>query len=126
MSAVATVLGGFWPENGVSSLTQVQGTGPNRRRVAQALGTRGLLGEREIMETLNGAAAGSAASKTLSRIVAAEELGGVRAIETVTIIGRNTAAADVTRTNADFLSLSSKTYDPTPVANGDGNPLGTR
>jgi len=126
MSAVATVKGGFWPENGVASLTQISGVGSARRRAAQALSTKGTYALRELMETLDGAAAGSAASKILTRIVAAEELGGVRAIENETLVSRNTAAADVTAINADILSLSTRTYDPTPVANLDGNPLGTR
>lgn len=125
-NAVATVKGGFWPTNGVSSLSQISGVGPQRRRVAQALGKKSLMDLREIMETLNGAAAGSAASKTYTRVAAAEELGGVRAIETQTLIGRNTTAGDVTEINADILTLSTRTYTPSPVANLDGNPLGTR
>lgn len=124
MSAVATVKGGFWPENGVNSLTQISGVGSARRKAAQALAQKGTMALRELMETLNGAAAGSAASKTLSRVAAAEELGGVRTIETETLVGRNTDAADESAIDADILSLSTKTYNPTPVANLDGNPLG--
>lgn len=126
MSAVATVKGGFWPTNGVSSLTQVGGTGWARRRAAQALSNKGTFALRELMETLDGAAAGSAASKVLTRVAAAEELGGVRTIENETLVSRNTDAADITAINEDILSLSTRTYDPTPVANLDGNPLGTR
>lgn len=120
--AVATVKGGFWPENGINSLSQV-GNSALRRRASQALGKKSTYALRELMETLNGAAAGSAASKTLSRVAASEELGGVRTIETETLVGRNTAAADESAIDADILSLSTKTYDPTPVANLDGNPL---
>lgn len=126
MSAVATVKGGFWPTNGVSTLTQIGGTGHGRRTAARALASKGTLALREKMETLNGAAAGSAASKTLSRVAHSEELGGVRTIETETLVSANTTAADVTEINADVLSLSTRTYDPTPVANLDGNPLGHR
>jgi len=126
MTAVATVKGGFWPENGVSSLSQISGVGHARAQAAKALAKKGNLALREIMETLNGAAAGSAASKVLARVAASEELGGVRTIENETLVSRNTTAADVTEINADILSLSTRTYDPTPVANLDGNPLGHR
>ena len=125
-SATATVKGGFWPENGVSSLTQVSTTSAFKRRAAQALSKKGMMALREKMETLNGAAAGSAASKTLSRIEANVELGGVRTIETETLVSANTAAADVTEINEDILALSTRTHDSTPIDNGDGNPLGTR
>ncbi len=125
-SATATVVGGFWPENGVSSLTQVSTTSAFKRRAAQALSKKGMMSLRERMETLNGAAAGSAASKTLSRIAASSELGGVREIETETLVSANTTAGDITEINEDILALSTKTYDPTPVDNGDLNPLGTR
>lgn len=124
--AVATVKGGFWPENGVTSLTQVNGKGSMRRRAAQALATKGTYALRELMETLDGAASGSAASKVLTRVANSEELGGVRTIENETLVDRNTTADDITAINADILSLSTRTYDPTPVANLDGNPLGTR
>lgn len=126
MTAIATVKGGFWPENGVSTLTQASGVGASVRRAAQALATKGAMARRELMETLNGAAAGSAALKTLSRVAHSEELGGVRTIETETLVDRNTTAADEAAIDADVLSLSTRTYDPTPVANLDGNPLGTR
>lgn len=123
-AAVATVKGGFWPQYGVS-YTTLQGRSSARRKVAQALGQRGLMAMREIAETLNGVVAGSAASKTLGRITANIEQGGKRAIETNTIISRNTTAADVTELNNYFFALSSKTTMASP-ANKDGNPLGTR
>jgi len=124
-TTTATVKGGYFEVNGVTSLTQV-GRGAHRRRIAQQLAHKGMMGIREIMETLNGATAGSAASKTLGRVVASSELGGTRAIESETLVSANTHADDVTRINAQMLALSTKTYDPTPVANLDGNPLGTR
>lgn len=126
MTAVATVKGGFFEVNGVTSLTQVSGTGHARRKAAQKLSTKGTYALRELMETLNGAAVGATATKQLSRVVAAEELGGTRSIETETLVNRVTVAADETAIDADILSLSTRTYDPTPVANLDYNPLGTR
>lgn len=122
----ATVKGGFWPENGVNTLSTAHTTSALRRRASQALGKKQTYALRELMITLNGAAAGSAASATQTRIAAAEELGGVRTIETETLVSRNTTAGDATDIAADILSLSSKSYDPTPPANLDENPLGTR
>jgi hypothetical protein len=117
--ATATVKGGFWPEMGVTSLAGVSTTSHFKKRAAQALSKKGMMALREKMETLNGAASGSAASKTLSRIAAAEELGGVRTIETETLV-----SAEI---NEDILALSTRTtFGSSPVANGDGNPLGTR
>lgn len=124
--ATAAVKGGFWPENGVVSLSSSSGKGPGRRRIAQLLGTKGMRADRELLLTLTGAAAGSAASDTNSRVEASTELGGRRTIETETLVGRNTTAGDATELVADLMTLSTRTYDPTPVANGDGNPLGTR
>lgn len=124
--ASATVKGGFWPENGVTTLAQIGAWRAGRRKVAMALGRKGMMAVREVMETLNGAAAGNAASKVLARIEANTELGGKRTIENETIYSANTAAADVTVINEDLLAFSTKTYDPTPPANLDGNPLGTR
>lgn len=126
-AATATVSGGFWPTNGVSSLASISGTNAQRKSAAFALSRKQLLGLREIMETLDGAASGSAASKTLGRIENNVELGGVRVIETETLISRNTAAGDITDINATILAFSTKTtFGSSPVANGDGNPLGTR
>ena len=122
----ATIKGGFFEANGVVSLTTIESTSAARRRISQLLGQKGQAGLRELMLTLNGVAAGQAALATRSRIAASEELGGARTIETETFVDRVSAAADVTDIAADLLSLSSKTYDGTPIANGDGNPLGTR
>jgi hypothetical protein len=126
MGAVATVKGGLFEQYG-TTLTQVQGTGPARRRVAQALSQKGQLALREIAETLDGVVAGSTASKTYSRVEANEEQGGVRVIETQSLVNRATTANDVTEINSDLLSLSSRTtFGSSPPANLDGNPLGTR
>lgn len=125
-TATATVKGGFFAQYG-ASIASIQGRNAMRRRVAQALGTRQLLYIRELAETLDGATAGSAASKTIGQIAAAEELGGKRTVSSVALVNRNTASADITEINADLLSLSSRTtFGASPVANKDGNPLGTR
>lgn len=124
--ATATVLGGFWPTNGVSSLTQYA-KGSARRLIAQMLDGKSSMPLREIAETLDGVAAGQTASKTLSRIENNTELGGKRVVETETLISRVTVAGDVTIINADLLSLTTRTsFGASPIANGDLNPLGYR
>lgn len=122
----ASVKGGMFEQNGVTTLTSIKGKSPLRTKVSQLFGKRSMFMIREKLDTLLGAAAGGAASKTLSRIANSTELGGLRTIETETIISANTDAADVTEIRADFLNQTAKTYDPTPVANLDLNPLGTR
>lgn len=54
---------------------------------------------RELLDTLIGAAAGEAAADSYVRPLAVndhEQLGGQRAMETITVIARNSTAADVT------------------------------
>lgn len=124
--ATATVLGGFWPVNGVTSLTQLS-KGSARRLAAQLLDGKSSMPLRQIMRTLDGAVAGSTATKTLSRIENNTELGGKRTVETETLISRATVAGDITTINADVLSLTGRTTSgSSPIANGDLNPLGYR
>jgi hypothetical protein len=120
----ATVLGGFWPENGVTTLTTAHTRSSWRRRAAMALSRKATLATQEIGLTLMGIAISGTptAAKTLGRIAASSELGGVRTVEAETLINRATAASDVTDLNADLFTYNS--YDGTPIANGDGNPLG--
>lgn len=127
MTAIASVKGGFFETNGVTTLTQVSGVGAQVRDAAMALSRKGQMKRRELMETLDGAAAGSAAVKNLGRVVAAEELGGLRATENEVLVNRNTTAQDVTDTKTDILLLSTRTtFGSSAPANLDGNPLGTR
>lgn len=121
--ATASVKGGFWPENGVNSLTGIAlGSGALRRRAAFALSRRSMLAMREEALTLNGATAGSAALATVGRIEANEELGGKRTVETLTLLDDTTVAADKTRIDEDLLAYGS--YTASPPANLDGSPLG--
>lgn len=125
--ATATVLGGFWPTNGVSSLSQIQGKGWARRAAAQALANKGTFAVRHTARTLDGVVAGSTSTKTYARVVASAELGGVRATEVTNLINRATVAGDVTEINADILSLTTRTtLGASPPTNKDGNPLGYR
>ena len=118
----AVVKGGFWPENGVSTLSTAHTTSRNKRRVRQALRQDDVT--RALANTLNGVAPGATATKTISQVEANAELGGKRNISTYTRINRVTTAADVT-------DLASDLYAPlphatSPLPNLDRNPLGTR
>lgn len=123
--ATATVLGGFWPANSVSSLTQINGKGANKRTAARALSTKGMYYVRELARTLDGVVPGSTATKNYRRVVNSTELGGVRATENDVLVNRATVAGDATAINADILSLSARTTMASPT-NKDGNPLGYR
>lgn len=125
-NAVATVKGGLFEQYG-PTLTQIQGIGPNRRTAAQAISKLGYRDLRARMTALDGVAPGANASKTNARVVAAEELGGIRPIEQQSLINRVTVAGDVTIIEGDINTLSTKTtFGANPPANLDGNPLGTR
>ena len=125
--ATATVKGGFWPTNGVNTLTSISGRAAGWRRLRQLLGDKSLMPTRALALALDGVAPGATAAKTLSRIQASSELGGKRTIETETLINRATLAADVTDLNNNLYTLTTKTsFGASPVANKDRNPLGTR
>jgi hypothetical protein len=53
-------------------------------------------------------------------------MGGKRNIVNTTIINRTATTADVSDVRETLTSLSSDTFTPVPVPNGDRNPLGTR
>jgi hypothetical protein len=129
MSLAVTVKGGFWGDTGYGGGTMtLEDRDPIKRLIGQKLKKPGMRELKEIMLTLNGAAAGSAASATYKRVKSGEvsgsftsELGGLRTIETVTDISRVTTAADKTELDNQVIGYSDA---PTYVANGDGNPLG--
>lgn len=123
-NAVATVKGGLYEQYG-TTLTQIQGTGPARRRIRMWLASKGLRDLRARMTALDGVAAGAAALKVNARVEANVELGGVRAIENETLINRVTVAGDTTIIEGDINTYTTKTTMASP-ANLDGNPLGTR
>lgn len=123
----ATVLGGLFPNNGVSTLTTIETTSSPRRRVAQYLGDKSTRGLRAIAKALNGAAAGGAALATNARVDSNQDLSGKRLIETETLVNRVTVAGDVTILNNNLFALTTRTtFGATPPVNLDGNPLGTR
>lgn len=124
----ATVLGGFWPTNGIGTLTNVPGGRSFARRlVAQWLGGSRLMYIKEIADQLNGVAPGAIASKTVGVVSASVELGGVRPITQAVVVSRATTAADRQEVDEDFYTMTSRTtYGANPPANLDRNPLGTR
>lgn len=115
-----------------SLLSDTVAIGNNRSRVARGL-SRAIYGSaalREIMVTLTGAAAGSAAFASHKRVQAERDLeanvqGGVRTIETFEAIDRNTTAGDVTDVTA-MLELQHKpsSYPVDKAGNGGGGKLG--
>lgn len=125
--ATAAVKGGFFETNGVSSLASMSGEDGQRRRLRKWLSGRGLLGFREIMFVLTGAAPGATATKNYTVVGAREELGGLRPIDTSVLVNRATTAADVTEIQSEILRYATKgTFGANPPPNLDRNPLGTR
>lgn len=128
-SAVATVLGGLFGDSaGLLTLTQISGRASNRRNVAIEMGKQATDSIRAVLTALVGAATGGTATKTWGQIDGStSELGGVRTINTINLVNRVTTSADVTEVTADLLTMTTRTsFGANPVANGDGNPLGTR
>lgn len=132
VGATATVLGGFWPQQGIGTLAQVSGEGEERRRIRQELGTTSMMKMRALMTALNGVAPGAVASKSIGRTGAPsaavyDELGGVRPVFQFSIVNRATTAGDVAEILADFLQYTTQTsFGANPPPNLDRNPLGTR
>jgi|SRR5882762_4457274 len=126
--ATANVKGGLFGDSaGLLTLPSISGKSFNRTFAAKLLQTKSMLFLRSRMVALDGVVAGSNATKTFPQVEANSELGGKRAITITTLINRNTTSADVTEINADVLSLTTRTsFGASPVANKDGNPLGTR
>jgi len=122
----ASVLGGFWETNAGGVLNTIHTTSSINRTVSQKLAKYSGMPMRAVANALTGAVAGGSASKTLSRVAHSVELGGVRQVETINMVNITTTAQDVTNVKNDLFNLSTKTYNPNPPANLDGNPLGTR
>lgn len=95
----------FWND----SFSFIQDQSSFRKQIARLLDRKQLRKDRALISTLLGAAAGSAASATLKRVAhSTSELGGVRTIETETLVSRNTTAADDTELTTDYLTYSSR------------------
>jgi len=123
---LAAVKGGMFEANGVAILATIHTTRSGRRASAWPLSRKGQLYFRELMSKLTGAAPGVQTDKKLARIAATVELGGVRPIEQEVLCAGPTTVNHVNLIQNNILSWSTKTYNPNPPANLDGNPLGTR
>lgn len=89
----------------------------NERMASMALGRGGFRGMRRAMRVLNGAAAGSAASETHTRVAVQtpfqpETAGGLRSMETVTDITGNTTSAQQAYIQSKILDMM---FGQTPV-----------
>lgn len=123
----ATVKGGLYETNGVTTLTPQQGKSPWRRYISQILGKKSMFMIRAKMNALTGAATGGAVSKTYGRIQDSTELGGARVIEQQVLASGVSDAADVTEIKGDFFNHTAlTTFGSSPPINLDRNPLGTR
>lgn len=96
-------------------------------QLARAFGRRGFKQTRRLMYALLGASTGGAASETEKRVDApnaltsSQLLGGNRTIETVTIVSRNTTAADLTTMQATLNRIYNSSPSTYPVdASGNG------
>lgn len=136
-AATATVKGGFWPTNGVTNLTTdtkvpthaaAGFTGQGlEKRISRALSRKSLMWVRGTMIALNGIVPGGVVSVPYPKIQASPEMGGKRVIETELLASYTTTANSAAGLNQLFYRFTQDTsFGPTPPANKDGNPLGTR
>lgn len=114
---------GFWN----NAYAFIDGRSPLERNIARKMNKRGFRDVRELMLTLMGVVPGSAAVEQYKRVTQPAtpsdnitKLGGLRTVETVDLVNRNTVVGDVTQINATVLAFS-----PNPASfpvNKDGNP----
>lgn len=98
----------------------------DHRRTAQSLAHKGDFEARALLNALIGAAAGATATLNYAEIEPNVELGGRRNVINTSIVNRVTTSADVADFKGEIGALSTNTFNPNPVYNGDRNPLGTR
>lgn len=94
----------FWG----SSYTPYNNNSTMRKNIARVLNRNMNRKDRELLLTLLGVAPGAAALASYARVAHnTTELGGVRTIETVNLVNRVSAAADVTDLAANLLAYNS-------------------
>lgn len=128
---MAAYSGLFDGEGGSPHALLTNKTGNAETMVARLLANRGYgrASLRELMLTLNGAAAGSTALVNRKRVQATANLsqnvqGGLRTIETIDVINRVTTAADKTNIDGALALSSQPTYATDLSGNGGGGKLG--
>jgi len=101
---------------------------PLRRKMTRVMKRKSMAVINELMRELNGAAAGDAALAQHVRVQARQGLGldagGVQPIETVDLLNRVTAAADVTAIETMLTEQRDPTYPVDASGNGGGGKLG--
>lgn len=80
-----------------------------RKIIARILDRKSMRSDRALVSTLLGAVAGSTATSQLKRVAHSQtELGGLRTIETETLVNRATTAADDTELTTQLLTYNSR------------------
>ena len=101
---------------------------PLRRKMTRVVKRKSMAVITELIRELNGTVAGDTALAQHVRVQGAQILendaGGVRPIETVDLINRVTAAADVTDIETMFTEQRDPTYPVDVSGNGGGGKLG--
>ena len=106
----------------------------DHKRGAQYLAHKSQYEFRQIVDSLVQSGVGGTATYSYSEIGASSELGGVRPVVSTSLINRVTTAQDVSDVRQTLTSLplgpgglpNPGSYTPSPIINGDRNPLGTR
>jgi len=144
-SPTITGYSGFWqltgdqqPYNLVNNKNSQRGRSPLERNIAQLFKRNQFRDETAAFTALIGAAAGGNATSTYSReqapaatsaatpgVTGIADLGGAIPVETVTVINRNTTAADVSylKTYFDNSLLDRGITYPTVVGSGGGGKI---
>lgn len=135
--SIPTVTGysGLWQTTGdLSSYAMLFARSAQENRIALMSGTRGWRALREVLRTLVNENVGGTALDTYTRITApngltdADELGGLRSVETVTTVNRATTATDRTYLNTHIIDrhfIANPSSWPTDLSgNGGGGKLG--
>lgn len=104
-----TVKSAFWND----SYSFIRGVTPLRKVVARLLERKELRRDRQLLNVLLGTVPGTTATSTLKRVQSStSENGGLRPIETETIVGRASTAADDTELTTQLLTYNSRPTYP--------------
>lgn len=92
-----------------SSYSFIRSKSSLRENIAQLLNVKSMRSDRALLAALLGSAAGGTASATLKRVAHDTiELGGLRTVETETLINRVTTFGDDTELTNDLLTFNSQ------------------
>lgn len=104
---MTVVKSAFW--NDSYSFVRSTGNNSHRKQIARLLNQRQNRKDRQLMNVLLGAVAGTTATATNKRVAhSASELGGKRTIETETLVNRASTAGDDTDLTAAYLTYRSQ------------------